>query len=350
MRTLNSLIFAAILLLAGCRPDIRRETKESKVLQVKLWEVELREYKLAVRAAGMLSTTTEMKLGFKTGGIVRKLNVKEGVSVKGGEILAELDLSEIDARVNQARISLEKAKRDLTRANNLYQDSVATLEQLQNARSAFELAQSQLRIADFNQEYSSIKAPSHGRIQKVLVETNEFIAPGYPAILFASMENDWVVCVALTDKDIVKFSLGDSALVEMDPFPDERFAARITKLGSIADPLTGTYEVDLTLIETNPRFRTGFIARADIFPTQTTTAAVVPLESLLEASDHSAFIYVYRDGEVSRRRIRTGRLMGDLMMVTQGVEPGELVVTEGAKYILQDSRVDPVNLDKGSDQ
>ncbi len=350
MRHKNIIIGVLIILLSGCKPAKVEQVTENNALQVKLWKVELREYKLPVRAAGMLSTTTQMKLGFKTGGIVKQVNIKEGMSVKRGEVLAVLDLSEIEAQVNQARIGVEKAERDLTRAGNLYRDSVATLEQFQNASSAFELAQSQKRIADFNLLHSRIKAPANGNIQKILVETNEFIAPGYPAILFASTESDWVVRVALTDKDIVKFSLGDSAHVEMDAFPDIRFPAEITELGAIADPVTGTYEAELRILHTNPQFRSGFISRAYIFPTQSSSAEMVPLEALLEASDKRAIVYVYKNGELSRRRIRTGRIVDDLIMVTEGLEPGELVITEGAKYIREDSRVSPVNLEQTADQ
>ena len=350
MKKLNIILWIMTLLLIGCKSVPEKEVVENKALQVKLWKVELREYKLPVRAAGMLSTTTEMKLGFKTGGIIRQVNVKEGALVKRGTVLAALDLSEIEAQVNQARIGLEKAQRDLTRAKNLYQDSVATLEQYQNANSAFELAQSQKRVADFNLEHSIIKAPANGRIQKILVETSEFIAPGYPAILFASTESDWVVRVALTDKDIVKFSLGDSARVEMDAFPDIRFPAEITELGAIADPVTGTYEVELKILQTKTQFRSGFISRAFIYPTLSSSAVMVPLEALLGASDRRASVYVYNEGELSTKRIRTGRIVDDLIMVTEGLEPGELVVTEGAKYIREDSRISPVNLKLNEEQ
>ena len=350
MRYRNSALLGLIILLAGCKPATERKAPENEPLYVKVREVELRDYKLPVRAAGILSTTTEMKLGFKTGGIVRQLFIKEGASVKRGEVLAVLDLLEIDAQVNQARIGLEKSRRDLTRAENLYRDSVVTLEQFQNARSAYELAMSQKQIADFNKEHSSIRAPADGKVQKLLVEENELIAPGYPAILFASTESDWVVRVALTDKDIVKFSLGDSARVEMDAFPDTRFSAMISELGSIADPVTGTYETELRILHSDPQFRAGFISRANLYPTLTTRAAVVPLEALLGASDRSASVYVYKDGEVDKRRIKTGRIVGDLIQVTEGVEPGELVVTEGARYIMKDSRVIAVNLDQTSGQ
>lgn len=350
MRQVNIVILALIILLSGCKSTAEKEITEKKALQVKLWEVEFREYKLPVRAAGMLSTTAEMKLGFKTGGIVRQVNFSEGARVEGGQVLAELDLSEINAQVSQARIGLEKAERDLSRAQNLYRDSVATLEQFQNASSAYELAQAQKRIADFNLEYSRIKAPANGRIQKILVESNEFIAPGHPAILFASTESDWVVRVALTDKDIVKFSLGDSAHVEMDAFPDKRFPAEITELGAIADPVTGTYEAELRILRPNSQFRSGFISRAHIFPTRVSSAAMVPLEALLEASDNRAIVYVYKDGEPSRRRIRTGRILDDMVVVSEGIEPGELVITEGARYIREDSRISPVNHEQNIEQ
>jgi RND family efflux transporter MFP subunit len=339
-----------LILLAGCKPATDKKAPEDKPLHVKVSEVELREYKLPVRAAGMLSTTTEMKLGFKTGGIIRKLSVKEGASVNRGEVIAVLDMSEIDAQVSQARIGLEKSQRELTRAENLYRDSVVTLEQLQNARSAYELAQTQERIADFNKEHSSIKAPTNGKIQKLLVEENELIAPGYPAVLFGSTESDWVVRVALTDKDIVKFSLGDSARVEMDVFPDTQFPATITEMGTIADPVTGTYEVELRILRSDPQFRSGFISRANLFPTHPSRILVVPLAALLGASDRSASVYVYEEGEVSERQIKTGRMVGDLIQVTHGLEPGELVVTDGARYITKDSRVKAVNLDQASEQ
>jgi RND family efflux transporter MFP subunit len=344
MKFLNITMLALIISLGACKPAGQKAIPQVKVLQVKVEQVEIREYKLPVRAAGLLNTTTEMKLGFKTGGIISEMNAREGSSVKRGDVLAVLDLSEIRAQVNQARIGMEKAQRDLTRARNLYEDSVATLEQYQNARSAYELAKSQKKVADFNLEHSSIKAPADGWIQKILVESNELIAPGYPAILFASIENDWVVRVALTDKDIVHFSLGDSARVEMDAFPSTLFPAAITELGAIADPVTGTYEAELRILQAHEQFRSGFIARAHIFPTETSRSAVVPMEALLEASDNRAIVYVYSEGEVSRRRIRTGRMVEDRVMVSEGLESGEWVVTDGAKYITNDSRVNPVNL------
>jgi multidrug efflux system membrane fusion protein len=186
MRAIPIYIVSLLILATSCSQADQKENPVNNAVKVRTHSVEYREYKLAVRATGMLSTATEMKLSFKTGGIISQLNVREGTSVKRGEVLAELDLSEVRAQVNQAHIGLEKARRDLSRAKNLYRDSVVTLEVYQNAESAWEVARSQVQIADFNLEHSRIKAPSDGTIQKILVETSEVIGPGHPAILFAT--------------------------------------------------------------------------------------------------------------------------------------------------------------------
>ena len=339
----------SLLFLAGCGPSEQKKQVDSSPVRVRIQPVQSVEYKIPVRATGLLSTTTEMKLSFKTGGIIKQISAKEGRPVHRGDVLVVLDLSEVKAHVNQARIGLEKAERDLNRAQNLYRDSVATLEQYQNARSAFELARSQKKIADFNLQHSQIKAPSDGKIQKILVETNEVIGSGYPAILFASTENDWVVRAALTDKDVVKFTLGDSARISMDAFPDATFKAEVTELGTVADPVTGTYEVELLILRSHPQFRTGFISRVEIFPTRVSHSLVVPIEALMDASDQKAHVFVYQEGNqdhqgrAQKRILKIGHILGNNVVVHEGIEEGELIITEGAKYLRADVEVKPVN-------
>lgn len=341
---LQPLYFAAILILvAACNPEVQKNPVVHDKVNVRTQPARRVEYKTPVKATGILNTTTQMKLSFKTGGIIKVLNIREGESVKRGEVLAVLDLSEIRANVTQAKIGYEKSKRDLARAKNLYRDSVATLEQFQNAESAFELAKAQKQIADFNLRFSQIKAPSDGKIQKILVESNEMIAPGYPAILFASTESDWVVRSALTDKDIVKLSMGDSAQVTMDAFPGIVFYAEITELGNVADPVTGTYEVELLILQSLPQFRTGFFSRVSIYPTEINKSLMVPIEALIDASDNSATIYVFADGRALKRRVLTGSILDDRVVILEGLKEGELVITDGGRYITKDSEVFPVD-------
>lgn len=344
MKSKTISILLLVCALTACRNENPREQAPDKVLNVMVQPVKMLEYATPVRATGFLGTTKEMKLSFKTGGILKRLPVREGEKIRQGEVLAELDLSEIQAQVNQARIGLEKAERDLTRAGNLYRDSVVTLEQFQNAQSAYELASSQKKVADFNLQHSRIKAPANGTVQKLLAETNEVLGAGYPVLLFASTESDWVVRTTLTDKDIVKLALGDSGRVYMDAFPGREFRGEITELGSIADPVTATYEAELLIHEAHPQFRTGYICRAELIPGKPSRSLVVPIESLVDASDRSAIAFVYEQGLAIKRRLRIGAILDEQVEVLEGISEGELVITEGSRFLVGDEQVNALNL------
>lgn len=329
--------------LGSCQMKGDQQPKEQNPTPVEIIEVSEREYSIPVRTTGILATREQMKLSFMTGGIVKEVQAKEGLSYKRGDMLAVLDLSEVQATVDQARIGLEKAQRDLRRARNLYQDSVATLEQYQNARSAFEVARSSLQIAEFNLKHSSIGAPADGKVQKVMVEANELIAPGHPAILYASTEDDWILRASLTDKDIVRLSLGDTARLNIDAFPDRVFAGEVSELGTVADPVTGTYEVEVRLLQNNPLFRTGFFARAEIIPAMSGRSVMVPLECVVDANDRQAVVFVYSEGSVEKRNIKTGALVDRYLVVREGLSAGEKVVSRGAHYLKAGMQVTVLN-------
>lgn len=371
--TIRLMAISGVMLVSSraCNNTEQNRQVEQEPMPVEIQKVESLSYLVPVKLSGLLATTTQMKLSFKTGGIIDQLKAREGMEVSEGEVLAVLDLSEIRARARQAEIGLDKSLRDMKRARNLYRDSVVTLEQYQNAESAYELARTQKQIADFNLQYSKIKAPSKGKIMKILVETNEVIAPGYPAIVFASTEDDWVVRAPVTDKDIVKLRIGDSAHVTMDAFPGKTFYAEVTELASGADPVTGTYESELKIFESDPQFRLGFFSRAMIFPAGRKHDLVVPMEALVNASDHRAHVFVFQgapkqgspkqgspnqgspdqgapnqsdpsQGWVSKRVLNTGRILGDRVVVLDGLKEGEWIVTRGAKFLREEMEVKAV--------
>ncbi|MCK5823732.1 MAG: efflux RND transporter periplasmic adaptor subunit, partial [Bacteroidales bacterium] len=259
IKTLSWIIVIA-LFFSACTEQVKEEEKNIDKVKIRTTKVIEKEISIPVHCSGKLASKTESKLSFKTGGIISAIFVDEGRKVKKGQVLAKLNLSEIQAQVNQAKLGLNKAERDFKRANNLYIDSVATLEQLQNATTALDIAKSNVKIAEFNLQYSTIKAPLNGKILKRVAEENEIIGTGNPVFLFGSTENDWVVRVNITDKDIFSLNFKDKAEVKFDAYPDIIFTAIVTEIGNSADPYTGTYEVELTLKPTNTKFASGLIA------------------------------------------------------------------------------------------
>merc|ERR1711912_15282 len=146
MKYLTSIIlFTGIsILMSSCfsasgEENEKKTSQKTQPVSVKVAEVEKLEKPIPVVASGVLGSESESKLSFKIGGIIAKIYVEEGQKVKAGQLLAELEKAEINAQVVQAQSGLAKAIRDLERAKSLYEDTVATLEQVQNATTAKKL-------------------------------------------------------------------------------------------------------------------------------------------------------------------------------------------------------------------
>ncbi|MGD1889306.1 MAG: efflux RND transporter periplasmic adaptor subunit [Cyclobacteriaceae bacterium] len=167
MKTNQFIFFSLVVLgLASCKQEYAQNTQptEPTAKRVSIQELIPDSEPISLIASGVLASESEMNLSFKVGGIVQEVLVREGQSVQRGQLLARLDLAEINAQVSQARNALKKAERDLKRAENLYRDTVATLEQAQNAQTAYEVAKANLEIVEFNQRYATVVAPVTGKI------------------------------------------------------------------------------------------------------------------------------------------------------------------------------------------
>ena len=337
-----TLFFGLSLFFLSCNTNHTEKRPYENIVKVKTVRAEREKISFPIYCSGKLASKTEAKLSFKTGGIIKQVFVDEGMSVTKNQLLAQLDLSEIDAMVDQARLGYEKAERDLVRVNNLYADSVVTLEQLQNAQTAVSLAKSQLQIAQFNKSHSVIRAPANGRILKKLGEKNETIGAGHPLFVFSSSESDWVFRTSLADVDIVKIEFNDIAIIEFDAFPNETFKADVNEIAESADPYTGTYEVELRMQSANSQFISGLIGKASIIPSRKQEYQSLPLKVLHDAEGLTGFVFLVRDSVYEKRQIEIVKITDSLIYFNSNIDSSDLIISEGAEYITPGTKLEIV--------
>ncbi|MFC2102313.1 efflux RND transporter periplasmic adaptor subunit [Bacteroidota bacterium] len=333
--TILILLFILAVLSCNRTPEL---SKRDDRIRVTVVPAEIKEIRESVRTSGQLSSKTEVRLSFKTGGLIEQISAREGQSIAKGTVIARLNLAEVSAMEHQADLAYMKAKRDFGRIENLYNDSVATLENLQDAHTALDVAEANLDIARFNRKYSVIEAPSQGKILKKLSEENEMVAPGQPVFLFGSSGDEWIVKANLTDRDIVKIDLGYPATVWFDAYPDIDFQAVVSEIGKAADPYTGSYEVELSLKPNTYSLASGFVARAEISNPQPKLALQVPIDALVEASGDMAYVFVAHDTLAEKRQVRTQNIDGSIC-IADGIKEGEWVVVEGSNYLKDNNEI-----------
>ncbi|MGH7607880.1 MAG: efflux RND transporter periplasmic adaptor subunit [Gemmatimonadales bacterium] len=285
-----------------------------------------------VIATGMLGPKEEIGLSFKIGGIVDRVLVDAGARVAAGDTLAALDLREIDAAVARARSARDKAERDWARAKRLYADSVVTLVQLQDAGTGATIARADLEAARFNRRYAVIVAPAAGVILQRHIEPGELVSPGTTGLVLGSAARGAVLRFGLADRDVVRVQRGDPALVRFDALPDREFTGTVSQIAAAADPLTGTYRVEVRLPGATG-LASGLVGQAEIRPRAGSPVMLVPVEALLEADGDRGTLLVLSDGHARRRHVTIAFLAGDRVAVAGGLEGVTHVITAGAAYV-----------------
>ncbi len=332
-----TLVCAAAALAAGCSVD-DVEVAEGPT-PVRVQDAISGPAMPAIATSGVVSNKDEMRLSFKVAGVIRSIAVEEGAPIKAGQRLAAIDLAEIDAQVEQARLAAGKAQRDLVRGEKLVADRLISQQQLQDLRTQAGVLQSQLQSTEFNRGHAVITAPGDGVVLRKLAQERELVPAGQAVLVVGLRSRGYVVRCSLADREVVRVQLGDPAQVSMDAFPGQTFAASVTEVASAADARTGLFAVEVRLQEPPPRLAGGLVARVELYPESARNEArtYVPIAAVLEGDRDMAAVFVLDGGRVKRRQVRIAFFAPQSVALESGLEPGEKVVTEGAPY-LQDGQ------------
>ncbi|MBX2841346.1 MAG: efflux RND transporter periplasmic adaptor subunit [Flammeovirgaceae bacterium] len=319
---------------------------EEKLKPVLVEDLSLSKEPIVIDASGILGSKAEVKMSFKLGGIIQKIFVEEGQSVKAGQLLASLNMSEIDAQVNQAKNAVEKAKRDLARAENLHSDSVITLEQLQDLTTVYEVSKSDLQIATFNQKYAKIVAPENGKIHKKFAEEGELVNGGTPIFQVGNTAKDaYIMRIGVADKDIVRLQLGDPAKITFDAYASTDFPAYVSEIAESADPQTGTFEVELTMEPSAYIIKNGFVGKVKIYPATKNSYYKISINALVEGNQETAQIYVLEEksNTVKKVKVKPEYIVDGFFTIQANDSMSGKVVVEGAAYLSDGDQVEIIN-------
>ncbi len=367
-----------------------------KGTEVRIEAVEKRDLVASVTASGQVQPQTKVDVAADISGRIVRLAVKEGQMVSRGQFLLEIDPSQYIAAVQRAEAALSasraqeaQAKANFIQADRNYQRSAdikkanaqlvsdAELEQLRTqaevqqalheaATHQVAQAQAQLRDARSSLAKTTILAPMSGRVTRLAVEQGETAVPGTfnkDAATLLTIADMTVLetNVKVDETDVARVEVGDSAIVQIDAFPDTTFLGRVTKISnsSVKGATTAAaadqavdYEVTIQLVNAPKDTRPDFSATAKVITDARTQVLSIPIIALtvrenepLEATDTAAIalgrtqsakqvgkrdvegvFIVGTDNKVSFRPVKVGIAGEKYFEVLSGLEPGERIV------------------------
>jgi RND family efflux transporter MFP subunit len=325
-----------------CKEKTKVDANTEDVIPIKTMPLQQGTVQQQIFASGQFTTDDETNLAFKNGGIVNRVYVKEGDAVNKGQLLATLNLTEINAVVEQASLAYQKAQRDYQRASNLYKDSVATMEQMQNAKTALDVARQQYSSAGFNQAYSEIRANKSGYVLRKFANEGQVVGPGSPILQVNGAANGkWLLKAGVSDYQWAIIKAGDKATVTTDALPGKVFIGMVTKKSEGIDPLSGTFLIQIELINVPvATIATGLFGKATITPSQTTTAWSIPYDALLDGDANNGYVFITNDNATAQKvKIQIAKVENQQVIVSGGLENAKALIISGSAYLNEGSKI-----------
>jgi RND family efflux transporter MFP subunit len=320
------------LAFAGCAraPASAQGAAEAPATRVALEEVDRAPMRATVSLPGLVFPRETHELGFPMGGVVTHVLVEEGDFVRRGEVIARLDGSAVRATRDQARASLARAERELTRARSLAASGSLPTATFEDAETGTEVARAGVVAAGYAVDRSVLRASGDGVVDLRFVDPGEVVGPGAPVVRVVSAARGWALRVAVPDRLVAGLREGDEAGVRLDATGERTYDARVVDVARVPTAGMGTFDVDLAF-EAPPELelRTGLVGRAS-FETGARYTASIPSDALVDGRDRSAFVFVVNEGRAARRAIEIAFVRADRVVVAGGLEGVSHVVTRGA--------------------
>ncbi|OUR01093.1 efflux transporter periplasmic adaptor subunit [Pluralibacter gergoviae] len=354
MRKKKLLLIIAVLLVAGCDNSNKTVAKNDAPVHVDVTTLRSQNVTLSTQLPGRTASVRTAEVRPQVDGIILKRQFKEGAEVKAGQPLYQIDPATYQAAVNKAQAAwrnatiLEKRYRTLSGVEAISkQDYDDALTNAQETKAA-------LDTANINLEYTKVRAPISGRIDRSLVTEGALVTNGQANYLTTITQLDPIyVDISESSRNLLslrkmiesgklrKVSDHEAAvrlvLEDGTPYPNE---GRLEFAEVRIDETTGSVILRATFPNKDRILLPGMFVHAQLIQGVQENGILVPQQSIGRDNKGHPYVYVVdNDSVVHQRAIATGEMINGQWLVTQGLKEGEKVVTAGLQQVRDGAKV-----------
>jgi len=336
---------AVLATLAGCTPPA---PPPEPVRPVQLAQVSVGNTAAIAVLAGEIRPRFETDLGFRIPGKLIERKVDVGARVKRGQTLARLDPADVRLQMDAAKAGLNVTETDFAytkaefeRYQNLHAQKFISASALDAKRSAYDSARAKVQQAraqfavNQNQAgYATLTAPEDGVITAINVEAGQVVGLGQPVMKLAR-ETEREVAISVPENRLGEIRGAKSLVVALWANPGKVYPARVREIAPAVDPVTRTFAVRVSILESDPALQWGMTANVGVMSDGARAAALLPLSSVYHAVDGAPAVWIYdpQSHQVALRKVKLGAYRQDGILIEEGVSQGEWVVAAGVNKL-----------------
>ena len=339
----------AVFLLAGLAFWYFSKGKKQEKVSFETAKVETTHIRNSITATGTIEPVTSVTVGTQVSGIVSKLYVDYNSVVKKGQVIAELDKTNLISELNTAKANLNSVQSNLNyqqanfnRYQTLFNKGLVSADEFENARLTFQQASQQVaqarenvKRAQTNLGYATITSPIDGVVLSKSVEEGQTVAASFstPELFTIAKDlTDMRVVADIDEADIGGVIEGQRVTFTVDAFPDDVFNGMVTQVRQEAKTESNvvTYEVIISARNDRLKLKPGLTANVTIFTLEKNNVLAVQSKALRFMPSPAILTEGQRmEGNVFKaHQVQTGITNGVLTEIVSGVPNGLVVLTD----------------------
>ena len=341
-------LIALATLLAACgkAPPPAEDVRPVRVMSLKL-----SDGTAVAELAGEVRPRVETRAGFQVPGRIVQRKVEVGQLVRAGAPLAQLDPADfrLELEAAQAQLTAAQADRDQQRADyrrfaELQAKGFISQAELDRRKAALDAAEARYaqaaassRVSGNQAEYTTLRAPHDAVVAGLDAEVGQVVSAGQSVVRLART-GEKEVAIGVPETQLALVQPGKEVRVRL--WSGGEAAGRVREIAPVADAATRTYPARVSLIDPPPGTALGMTATV-VLRSPVQQALLIPLQAvLLEGATPQ--VWIYEGGTVRRQPIQVGGVAGNELVVTQGLKPGDSVVTAGVHLLKDGQKVRPI--------
>ena len=339
---LSSIMIISISLLTTCGDQNAGGQFSMPPMPVEITEVKMQIVSEKFEAVGTIEAIEEITVVSEINASVIELPYVEGSHIKQGELIAQLDDSQLAAEVIRAEALFIQSQATYDRVKKVVEQNAGTPQDLDDALAALKVAEANLKLAESRLNKTRIVAPFSGMIGSRQVSVGSFLRTGDAITELANL-NEIRVNFSAPERFLAELKRGSDVIVYSPVYPGHEVKGKIIAIEPIIDSDTRTVRIVARVQNPGQKFRPGMSANVSVILSQRPEALTIPTEAVF-ANGNQSFVYIVNpDSTVAPAPVALGLQLSDVVEIVNGLQPGMQIITAGHQKLFPGAKVLPMN-------
>lgn len=298
---------------------------------------------LAQTYSGTIESGNGVDMSFAVGGTLKNVAVKVGQKVTKGQLLAELDATNLVHANNIAQATLSEAQDAYARLKKLHDANALPDIQWVEVQSKLKQAENAAAIAAKGVADARIYSPINGVVSEKLADGGQSVAPTIPVVRIVGL-GDVKASISVPEKEVGAMKAGRKALVSVDAVEGSPFEGVLIEQGVVANPLSHTFDVKFKVVNPTGDLLPGMLCNVKLEAAPADSSSVnsrivIPIQAVLLSADNRNFVWLADKRKARQQFVTIGEMLPEGVEISSGLNPGDTLITQGMQKISNGSLI-----------